>query len=115
MNKRMLVIGMFILSVLCFLLQGCGGGGAGSGSRAVSTTAEPPRPIYLKNNIHTQTQDGKAYRANYENWTNPGTGHVIFPVNTVVEIEYGRIGFYIIEKSTAKRLIMNIMTEVWAG
>jgi len=104
MNKRMLVIGMFILSVLCFLLQGCGGGGAGSGSRAVSTTAEPPRPIYLKNNIHTQTQDGKTYRANYENWTNPGTGHVIFPVNTVVEIEYGRIGFYIIEKSTGKKI-----------
>jgi hypothetical protein len=65
----------------------------------------------LKNNIHTQTNDSKTYRANYENWTSPGAGHGIFPVNTVVEIEHGRIGFYIIEKKPARKLTK--LTPVW--
>ena len=49
-------------------------------------------------------EDNKTFRANYENWTNPGTGHTIFPVNTIVEIDFGRMGFYIIEKKTNKKI-----------
>jgi hypothetical protein len=31
-------------------------------------------------------------------------GPFIFPVNTIVEIEYGRTDFYIIEKKTGKKI-----------
>jgi hypothetical protein len=78
-----------------------------AGPRIVSATPQEPsklKQLYLKNNIHTQTNDSKTYRVNYENWTNPVAGHIIFPVNTIVEIEYGRIGFYIIEKITGKKI-----------
>jgi hypothetical protein len=103
MNNKKLVAVVLVLSALFFGLQGCGGS-----SSNVSTTLpqEPPKAkqLYLKNNIHTQAQDSKTYRANYENWTSPGAGHVIFPVNTIVEIDYARRGFYIIEKSTGKKI-----------
>jgi len=46
--------------------------------------------VYLKNNIHVQeqtTRKGEAvYRASYANYTDPGSGHLIFPVNTPVTI-----------------------------
>jgi len=46
--------------------------------------------VYLKNNIHVQkqtTRGGEAvYRASYANYTDPGSGHLIFPVNTPVTI-----------------------------
>ena len=31
-------------------------------------------------------------------------GHGFFPVDTIVDIEYGRTGFYIIEKTTGKKI-----------
>jgi len=45
-------------------------------------------PLYLKNNIHAQfsSQDIKA---SYANWTDPGTGHTIIPVNTPVILKKG--------------------------
>ncbi len=108
MNSKKLLIVMLVLSVLFLGLQGC----RSSSSNVSETPQEPSKPqeppktkqLYLRNNVHTQTQDSKTYRANYENWTNPGTGHVVFPVNTVVEIDYGRSGFYIIEKKTNKKI-----------
>lgn len=46
--------------------------------------------VYLKNNIHVQkqtTRGGEAvYRASYANYTDPGAGHLIVPVNTLVTI-----------------------------
>jgi hypothetical protein len=108
MNNKKLIVPMLVLLVLFFVLQSCGGGGAGSSRSSSSTVSKqpepPPKVLYLKNNIHTQTESSKTYRANYENWTNPGPGHVIFPVNTVVEIDYARMGFYIIEKKTGKKI-----------
>jgi hypothetical protein len=102
MNNKKLVAAILLLSALFFGLLSCGGG-----SRNVSSTPQEPSKttqLYLKNNIHAQIEDNKTYRANYENWTNPGSGHTIFPVNTIVDIEYGRMGFYIIEKKTGKKI-----------
>jgi hypothetical protein len=46
--------------------------------------------VYLKNNIHVQQQTTRqgetVYRASYANYTNPGAGHLIIPVNTPVTI-----------------------------
>jgi hypothetical protein len=46
--------------------------------------------VYLKNNIHVQKQTSRrgdaVYRASYANYTDPGTGHMIIPVNTPVTI-----------------------------
>jgi len=41
--------------------------------------------VYLKYNVHT-FQKGSGYNASYANWTNPGQGHVLFPVNTAVRV-----------------------------
>ena len=45
---------------------------------------------YLKTNIHAQDYPDKggktSCRASYANWTNPGDGHVVIPVNTQVDI-----------------------------
>jgi hypothetical protein len=45
---------------------------------------------YLKNNIHYQGRMDRGgqmvYRASYANYTDPGAGHEILPVNTEVEI-----------------------------
>lgn len=46
--------------------------------------------VYLKNNIHVQKQTSRrgeaVYRASYANYTDPGAGHMIIPVNTPVTI-----------------------------
>ena len=41
--------------------------------------------VYLKYNVHAY-QKGSGYNASYANWTNPGPGHVVFPVNTAVRV-----------------------------
>lgn len=41
--------------------------------------------IYLKTNIHAQ-QGNRDSKASYANWTDPGTGHYILPVNTPIRI-----------------------------
>lgn len=49
---------------------------------------------YLKNNIHYQERPGRGgkieCKASYANWTDPGEGHKILPVNTGVEINVSR-------------------------
>ncbi len=45
-------------------------------------------PLYLKNNIHTQ-YSSKDIKASYANWTDPGAGHTIIPVNTPVIFNKG--------------------------
>ncbi|OGP59485.1 MAG: hypothetical protein A2V65_09550 [Deltaproteobacteria bacterium RBG_13_49_15] len=42
--------------------------------------------IYLKNNIHAQ-QGRRDIKASFANWTNPGAGHTIIPVNTAVIVD----------------------------
>ena len=41
--------------------------------------------VYLKYNVHAY-QKGSGYNSSYANWTNPGPGHVLFPVNTAVRV-----------------------------
>lgn len=50
---------------------------------------------YLQNNIHAQY--GKfGFVASYANWTEPGSNHTIFPVNTPVTFQSGRFGNIVI-------------------
>ena len=54
-------------------------------------------PVYLKVNIHYQ-DNGKDCKASYANYTNPGAGHKIMPVNTSVQFKkWGDKGFIIID------------------
>ena len=54
-------------------------------------------PVYLKVNIHYQ-DNGKDCKASYANYTNPGAGHKIVPVNTPVQFKkWGNKGFIIID------------------
>lgn len=53
----------------------------------------PARTVYLKNNIHCQQQTRRGnviYKASYANYTDPGAGHQIIPVNSAVQIETGK-------------------------
>ncbi len=45
-------------------------------------------PLYLKNNIHAQ-QGRRDIKASYANWTNPGAGHILIPLNTKVRFKKG--------------------------
>ncbi len=69
-----------ICLILCCLflvgLAGCGGS---------THYGDKVAPRFLKNNIHAEKQP-KEIRAAYSNWTDPGAGHVIIPVNTPVSI-----------------------------
>jgi len=60
---------------------------------------------YLKNNIHTQEHRVEEYRASYANWTNPGKGHVIIPVNTPVTIGGFRRGFSLTTQDSKKTIL----------
>lgn len=42
--------------------------------------------VYLKNNIHAQ-QGNRDIKASFANWTDPGAGHIIIPVNTAVIVD----------------------------
>ena len=97
MNYRKLFVSVLVISALCFAFTGCGGV-----TRYVVAGNES-KPLYLQNNIHVQEKEGH-YKGSYANWTDPATGHIFIPVNSVVEIEYGRAGFYIIEKNTGRKI-----------
>ena len=43
------------------------------------------KTLFLQNNIHAQIGP-RDTKASYANWTDPGLGHIIVPVNTPVEI-----------------------------
>ena len=58
---------------------------------------------YLKNNIHAY-DNGRDIKASYANWTHPGEGHLLIPVNTPIEIEKWRNGFCFISKDTGKKV-----------
>ena len=101
MNYKQLLVLVLTFSVIS-CLNGCGRTG---GSSDTGSAIQPvSKIVYLKNNIHTQSKNNKEFRANYENWTNPGAGHVIFPVNTAVEVKFARIGFYLIDAKTRREI-----------
>jgi hypothetical protein len=49
---------------------------------------------YLKCNIHAQV-GGRDTKASYANWTDPGSGHLIVPINSEVAFNGFRKGFMI--------------------
>ncbi len=67
---------------------GCQSGSSGAGNKQPSNSG---KIVHLKNNIHVQkrlSRGGKpVYRASYANYTAPGSGHMIVPVNTAVTIK----------------------------
>lgn len=96
MAKSKLIGSSFMVIVFLFALVGCMG-------PSHRVTGSDSKPLYLRNNIHVQEHEKKdEYRASYANWTNPGKGHVIVPVNTQVGIDYFSRGFAIIIKGTGK-------------
>jgi hypothetical protein len=80
MYTKKMIIG-FILCCSFFLVPaGCGGS---------SHKGDTVAPMFLKNNIHAQQQKDEL-KASYANWTDPGAGHVIIPVNTPVTVRTAR-------------------------
>jgi hypothetical protein len=94
----------FGIVCLCFIFAG-----AGCITRSEvkdSSKAKMPdkaKIVYLKNNIHVQEQfdrNGKpVYKASYANYTDPGSGHMIIPVNTPVTVD-------IISRIQGRRLLI---------
>jgi hypothetical protein len=67
----------------------------GCGSPAPKTgRTSGENPLFLQSNIHAQV-GGRDTKASYANWTDPGAGHIIIPVNTPVEFGRYRRGFSI--------------------
>ena len=91
------VFGFVIFFALVLMIQGCGG----SSGKPLNSAAGDK--YYLKNNIHAQLGPRDA-KASYANWTDPGAGHVIIPVNTPVEIGKYRKGL-VIKNLTDERKI----------
>jgi len=60
-------------------------------------------PRYLKYNIHAQEGPRDA-KASYANWTDPGAGHFIIPVNTKIVTEPYRKGFIITDVEKKKEV-----------
>ncbi len=60
---------------------------------------------YLRNNFHVQEHKNEEYRASYANWTNPGKGHIIIPVNTPVKIGNFRRGFTLVTQDSRKTIL----------
>jgi hypothetical protein len=84
---------LFALVVLvCLVGTGC------------ATAQGTGTPTYLKCNIHYQQHSHDA-KASYANWTNPGQGHMILPVNTQVEFGTFRGGFSIIALPARKEIL----------
>jgi hypothetical protein len=76
------------LFIIIIIFQSC----SGTSQKPIQTFAG--KSLYLQNNIHAQIGP-RDIKASYANWTDPGSGHTIIPVNTPVEIGYFRRGFAI--------------------
>ena len=67
---------------------------------------------YLKNNIHYQERPGRGgkieCKASYANWTNPGAGHMVIPVNTPIRTGRWRGGFYFVTLDTRRRVYFEL-------
>ena len=70
----------FPLLLIIMITAGC----HSTPSKANQTSIE--NPLFLQNNIHAQAGP-RDTKASYANWTDPGVGHIIIPVNTPVEFE----------------------------
>jgi hypothetical protein len=88
MHSKRIGFTTFSLLLIIVITAGC----RSSPSKANQTSIE--NPLFLQSNIHAQagTRDTKA---SYANWTDPGAGHIIIPVNTPVEFGGYRRGLTI--------------------
>jgi hypothetical protein len=101
-SKKIGIIVLLSLSVLLVLITAC------HRNRSIPAQ-ETAAPVYLKNNIHVQQHENTGeYRGSYSNWTDPGKGHVVIPVNTLVSKGDFRRGFAIIIQSTQKPIIFEL-------
>lgn len=101
MHKKYFIAIVLIVSAILTGVYGCS---STSGNIADGGSA-PAKPLYLRNNVHSQEHEKAGeYRASYANWTNPGKGHYILPVNTEVVITEGRRDFEIIAKGPGKTI-----------
>jgi hypothetical protein len=88
MFSRHLVSIIFACLFIIIISVGCGGS-----SPKINPTSQE-NTLFLQNNIHAQA-GSRDTKASYANWTDPGAGHIIIPVNTPVEIGGYRRGFTI--------------------
>jgi hypothetical protein len=88
MPNKMIVLISLIFTALILVIIGC------SGSSQYSLNSVANEKFYLKNNIHAQAGQ-RDTKASYANWTDPGAGHLIIPVNTPVEFGKYRKGLVI--------------------
>ena len=88
MSFKKNVFGFVIFVGLVMVFHGCGG----SSHQPLNSAGSDK--FYLKNNIHAQVGP-RDTKASYANWTDPGNGHIIIPVNTPVELEKYRKGLVI--------------------
>ncbi|MBT8363238.1 MAG: hypothetical protein KJP23_00935 [Deltaproteobacteria bacterium] len=91
------VFGFVIFVALVLIVQGCGG----SSNNPLNSAAT--YKYYLKNNIHAQV-GARDTKASYANWTDPGAGHIIIPVNTPVEIGKFRKGLVIKNMTDGRKI-----------
>jgi hypothetical protein len=91
------VFGFVIFAALVLIVQGCGG----SSNNPLNSAATGK--YYLKNNIHAQV-GARDTKASYANWTDPGAGHIIIPVNTPVEIGKFRKGLVIKNMTDGRKI-----------
>ena len=60
---------------------------------------------FTKYNIHTQGKDATTFKASYANYTDPGTGHVIIPLGTEIQVtKHGWRGFVFTYDSGSKKV-----------
>lgn len=88
MSFKKNAFGFVIFVGLVLIVQGCGG----SSHQPLNSAGSDK--FYLKNNIHAQVGP-RDTKASYANWTDPGNGHIIIPVNTPVEMGKLRKGLFI--------------------
>jgi hypothetical protein len=108
-GTRYLFFCFSMLCLVCFL------------GRSIAAAEDTGATRYLKCNIHYQ-QHGHDAKASYANWTDPGQGHMILPVNTEVRIGTFRSGFSITAPATQKEILfeydekrMNMSIDQYLG
>jgi hypothetical protein len=88
------------LAITIALTSGCATMGGGAAPYENFTN------VYLQNNIHYEARVGRGgaidNNASYANYTDPGAGHKIAPVNTAVTIGKWRGGFSITRQDTGE-------------
>jgi len=65
---------------------------------------------YLKNNIHAQIGP-KDTKASYANWTDPGGGHLVIPVNTPITIDKYKRGLIFTTQDDGRKIYFEYQSK----